>query len=181
MYATVHQFRRSSGDGDEDRGTSRPGSLGGCVLAEIAGAAGAEITFWPDRDSAAAGGGSAVYQVEFTGTAPGEPRFAQLTWFAGPRRQEVADAGARAGRDRIWPAVREVPGAGNCYALVGEDNACLVLGFADSVEAIEAAQRAVMTTELLPGEDEALLPGPDRVDVHRVLHADLPAPVGDPR
>jgi hypothetical protein len=39
-------------------------------------------------------------------------------------------------------------------------------------------QQAIMSTDLLPGEDPALLPGPDRVDLHRVLHAALPAPAG---
>ncbi len=47
-----------------------------------------------------------------------------------------------------------------------------------SMATIEAVQDAIMATELLPGEDPALLPGPDRVDVHRVSHAALPAPAG---
>ncbi|GHE77377.1 hypothetical protein GCM10017786_03450 [Amycolatopsis deserti] len=189
MYATVHQFRRAMRGEREKWGTAGPGCLGGCVLVQVAGMAGVVVTFWPDQDSAAAARpeceqtwlDSRVYRVEFSLHAPGEPRFAQATWFDGPRREEVADAERRAGRDRIWPAVRDLPGLGTCYVLAGEDRASVVLGFADSVETIEAVQRAVMTTELLPGEDEALLPGPDRVDLHRVLYADLPAPVGDPR
>jgi hypothetical protein len=38
-----------------------------------------------------------------------------------------------------------------------------------SVEALEDAQREVLSSELLPGEDPALLPGPDRVDLYRVM------------
>ena len=38
--------------------------------------------------------------------------------------------------------------------------------------ALRRAQQVVMSTELLPGEDAALLPGPDRVEVYRVAHAD---------
>jgi hypothetical protein len=32
-----------------------------------------------------------------------------------------------------------------------------------------------MATELTPGEDPALLPGPDRVEIHRVTGRHLPA------
>jgi hypothetical protein len=32
-----------------------------------------------------------------------------------------------------------------------------------------------MATELAPGEDPALLPGPDRVEIHRVTGHHLPA------
>ena len=31
------------------------------------------------------------------------------------------------------------------------------------------AQKAIMSTELLPGEDPALLPGPDRVELYPVI------------
>ena len=31
------------------------------------------------------------------------------------------------------------------------------------------AQKAIMSTELLPGEDRALLPGPDRIELYPVL------------
>ncbi len=46
---------------------------------------------------------------------------------------------------------------------------------ATSVETLDAAQRAVMATELAPDEDPALLPGPDRVELHRVTGNYLPA------
>jgi hypothetical protein len=191
MYATVHQFRRAFAR--EDAGWGRmiaaelsagADCLGACTVAQLAGASGVVVTCWPDRALAAATPpssawtwlGAGVYRVEFTGSAPGEPAVAQLAWFDGPRRAELAEAGLRAGRDRIWPAVRQLAGIGDSYVLRGDDGASLVLGFADRVETIEAAQRAVMGTELLPGEDAALLPGPDRIELHRVVFAGLPAP-----
>ncbi len=36
------------------------------------------------------------------------------------------------------------------------------------------AQRLVMSTELLPGQDPALLPGPDRVETYDVVFAHTP-------
>lgn len=188
MYATVHRFRREPAR--EEAGWGRTiasevstGCLGSCTIAQLAGSVGAVVAFWPDRPVAMAPGSAwiwldaTVYRVEFTGSAPGEPTVVQATWFDGPRRAELAEAGLRAGRDRIWPAVRGLDGVAGTFALRGEDGAALVLGFADRIETIEAAQRAVLSTELLPGEDPALLPGPDRIEVHRVVFADLPAPV----
>jgi hypothetical protein len=37
-----------------------------------------------------------------------------------------------------------------------------------SAEGLDLVQELVMSSELLPGEDPALLPGPDRVDVYTV-------------
>ena len=39
---------------------------------------------------------------------------------------------------------------------------------------LDAIARAVMSTELLPGEDPALLPGPDRIEIHHVIGYHLP-------
>jgi hypothetical protein len=193
MYATVHQFRRILAREGEGWGRmlaaglhARPGCLGACTLAQVAGATGVVVTFWPDHDGATAAAGSppasgwtwfdtGVYQVAFTGSASGAAKFAQATWFDGPRRRELAEAELRAGRDRIWPVAREIDGVGCCYLLQADDRACLVLGFADRIETIEAVQKAAMGTELLPGEDVALLPGPDRIDLHHVSYAALPA------
>jgi hypothetical protein len=43
-----------------------------------------------------------------------------------------------------------------------------VVHLAESVEALEAAARAVNASALLPDEDPALLTGPDRSEVYRV-------------
>ena len=45
---------------------------------------------------------------------------------------------------------------------------------AESMDVFDAAAQAKMSTELLPGEDPALLGGPDRISFYRLVHAGLP-------
>ena len=78
-------------------------------------------------------------------------------------------------RQRIWPAIRGLSGLVGIYVLRGSDLSSVVVTLATSVETLDAAQRAVMATELAPGEDPALLSGPDRVEIHRVTGLHLPA------
>ena len=54
------------------------------------------------------------------------------------------------------------------YLLRGHDLGWIVLTLATSVETLDAAQRAVRATDLLPSEDRSLLPGPDRIEIHTV-------------
>jgi hypothetical protein len=61
------------------------------------------------------------------------------------------------------------------YALRGPDLGSVVIILATSVQSLDAIARAVMSTELLPGEDPALLPGPDRIEIHHVTGYHLPA------
>ena len=44
----------------------------------------------------------------------------------------------------------------------------MIITLTTSVETLDAAERAAMSTELMPGEDPALLPGPDRIEIHHV-------------
>ncbi|MFJ7218744.1 hypothetical protein [Amycolatopsis sp. NPDC098790] len=183
MHATVHHYRSPLGTPDFGAG-----ALGTCTLARLGGLTGAVVTFWPD--AAAANEAAArrpagttwldtgVYRVADVHSASDAAAFAQVTAFDGPRSADQSAAELRAGRERIWPAVRGIDGVGTTYVLLAEDRALLVLGLAASIEAIERTREAIDGTELLPGEDPALLPGPDRVDLHRVLHASLPAPAG---
>ena len=60
------------------------------------------------------------------------------------------------------------------------DNAYVVVILAESMDAFDAAAQAIMSTELLPGEDPALLAGPDRISFYRLVHADLPITEGSP-
>ena len=76
---------------------------------------------------------------------------------------------------RIWPAIHGLSGLVGVYVLRGGDLSSVVVTLATSVETLDAAQRAVMATELMPGEDPALLPGPDRVEIHRITGRHLPA------
>lgn len=194
MHATVHFFRRSiAGEAPgwaaalADRLYPDP-PVGFCVLGEFGGREGAAISFWPTRADAerAAGrgveGGPLPLDVTVSevvesrlGTAAAEPAVvAQLTVFDGPRSQAQADAADLAGRERLWPATRDIPGVVAVHVLRDDGNGVVVLSLATGVEVLEAAQRAVLSTELLPEEDPALLGDPDRVQVHRVLAARLP-------
>ncbi|MET8852839.1 hypothetical protein [Amycolatopsis sp. NPDC004625] len=183
MHATIHRFRSPLGTHDLDGG-----ALGAATLTELGGQAGAVVTFWPDAataDEAAARRPAGTtwldaraYRVADVHSASDAAAYAQLTWFDEPRGAEQSAAEQRAGRERIWPAVRDIEGIGTTYALIAEDRSLVVVGFTASLATVEAVQEAIMATELLPGEDPALLPGADRVDLHRVRHAALPAPAG---
>ena len=194
MHATVHYFRRRiagepAGWGAELASRLRLGEASGhVVLAELGGRSGAAVSYWPTREAADAAtlrsvdGGPVpldvtVYEVveSDAGTAAAEqPRVAQLTVFDGPRSQAHADAAELAGRRRLWPAVQDLPGLVGVHALRDADNGVVVISLATTVEVLEAGQRAVLGTELLPEEDPALLGEPDRVEIHRVLDVRLP-------
>jgi hypothetical protein len=194
VHATAHFFRRSIAGEAPDWAAALADRLypdppaGFCVLGEFGGREGAAVSFWPTRADAerAAGrsvdGGplpldvtvSEVVESHF-GTAPADTAaVAQLTVFDGPRSQAQADAAERAGRDRLWPATRDIPGVVAVHVLRDDGNGVVVISLATGVEVLEAAQRAVLSTQLLPDEDPALLSDPDRVQVHRVLAARLP-------
>jgi hypothetical protein len=165
-----------------------------CALAQLAGSSGAVVTLWKHREEADSAADRRVpgpvtwldsgsYEVVAVqdGVAAGQPpSYAQLTWFDGPRSAEQVAADDRAGRERIWPAVRAVDGSVGAWILRADGLGMLVLGLAISVGTLEEVQRAIMGTELLPGEDPALLTGPDRQDIHRVLFAELPVLAGKP-
>ncbi|HEY5856085.1 MAG TPA: hypothetical protein VIW24_19135 [Aldersonia sp.] len=93
----------------------------------------------------------------------------QLTYFDGPRTPEQVAAGDRAGRERIGPAVLGVPGMVGAYLCRRADGSEVVISIAESEQALLDAQQAVMTSELLPGEDPAMLTGPDRIEIYPLL------------
>ncbi|MBA3799481.1 MAG: hypothetical protein H0X18_10415 [Geodermatophilaceae bacterium] len=100
----------------------------------------------------------------------GPPAYGEIVYF-GSRSQSQADAMERANRERIAPAIRDV--SGNLGAFVGynADGSSVVVALTSSLQAIEDSQRAIMATSLLPGEDAALLTGPDRTQLAWVLAA----------
>ena len=100
---------------------------------------------------------------------------ARLVCFDGPRAPEQAAAEDLAGRQRIWPAIHGLSGLVGIYVLRGSDLSSVIVTLTTSVETLDAAQRAVMATGLAPDEDPALLPGPDRIEIHRVTAYQLPA------
>ena len=107
------------------------------------------------------------------------PAQARVLCFDGPRAPEQADAEEFAGRPRIWPAIRDLSGLVGNGVLRGPQSATVVCILATSTATLDAITQAVMASELLPGEDVALLPGPDRIETLVVtayrLGAALPA------
>lgn len=95
--------------------------------------------------------------------------YAQLTYFDGPRSAEQIAAGDFAARERIVPAVSALGHRFRVYVLRRDDGSQVVVSIADTEQALLDAQKAIMGSELLPGEDPALLPGPDRVELYPVI------------
>jgi hypothetical protein len=124
-------------------------------------------------------GPGATYElvIRHTGSAGGRPRYLRMVTFTGPRSPEWCAAFDRSGEERLWPAVRDVPGLVGDVVGSTSDGGRTVLGLAESVEALEAGAAAVLSTELLPWERPEQLTGPDAATVVRLLHADLPATV----
>ena len=156
---------------------------------QLAGPSRVRLTLWDTPASAAAflaeraelaAVPGEIYEVVDTGEGPAAaqaPAYARLMYFDGPRAPEQAVAEDLAGRQRIWPAIRGISGLVGTYVLRGPDLGSVVVTLATSVETLDAIARAVMSTELLPGEDPALLPGPDRIEIHHVIGYHLPAAV----
>jgi hypothetical protein len=195
MYARLDRYNGQPGhqvDGPDlaDLSTSmagQPGLLSCLTFRQLAGPAAVCLTLWDTEASATgylgpdtglASPAGEIYQVTATekGLAATQvPTHAQLVCFDGPRAPEQAAAEDLAGRQRIWPAIRGLSGLAGVYVLRGSDLSSVVVTLATSVETLDAAQRTVMATELTPGEDPALLPGPDRVEIYRVTGHHLAA------
>ena len=196
MHATVHTIDGIPGPQDtswvdEVLTALRSGGVpaGALVCAAMGMGPGTVVALWDDeRDAAgvpsgavgAAGGvtlGSGrTYEVDFrkAGAGPGPARYLQLLTFDGPRSTEWSAAYHRAGEHRIWPATKDLPGLVEVIRGRTADGSRFAVTAAGSVEALEAGAKAIMSTELLPGEDPAQLTGPDSMAVLRLLHADLP-------
>lgn len=182
MYATIHEFPCPTGsDGVRE-------ALAACLPAgaEPAGLVALDDVEHPGRGTAVAlwadepADEGRVYRVtdRFRGISCGRrPLFAQVTWLNGEGSPVRADAAERGGRDRIWPAVQQIEGIVEVLALRSGDDRIVVVGLAIGTETYQQVEQAVMGTDLLPDEDPALLPGPDRVDQARVLFAELPTAV----
>src|SRR5215469_15404741 len=196
MYAHIDR-PSSHGQAEDDPGlaglnsssTSQPGLLGAITFRQFAGPAGVSLTLWDTEADAAAFAGQyaelaalpgEVYQVVDAGAGPAAaqaPTYARLMYFDGPRAPEQAAAEDLAGRQRIWPAIRNLSGLVGAYVLRGRDLGSVVITLTTSAETLDATARAVMSTELLPGEDPVMLPGPDRIEIHHVIVYHLPAVV----
>ncbi len=108
---------------------------------------------------------------DWAGSAAGaDPKAASIVYFDGPLSPAAHAAAEHGGRDRILPALRRVPGLIRLVVLWDPTvRSIMSIMLADSIESLEEATRVVNSTTLLPDEDPALLPGPDRGDMHRVV------------
>jgi hypothetical protein len=106
-----------------------------------------------------------------------QPLFAQVNRLNDAGDPAVAAAAERGGRERVEPAVRDLDGYVGTLVLRSADHRIVVIALATALETFDAARRAIMATELLPGEDPAMLPGPDSIERARVLLAELPVEV----
>lgn len=99
--------------------------------------------------------------------------YAQLTFFDGPRSPELVAASEFAGRERILPAILADPVTRDehiaTYILRQDDGGEVAVVIAKSLAGLERGREVIMSTELLPGEDPALLPGPNRFEVYEVV------------
>ena len=163
-------------DGDRPAGAlvARPLSLGAGVLVRFGPASAAGFA----AGSVTAGPGT-TYEIiaRHSGPARGRPRYLQLITFAGPRSPEWCAAFDRSGEERLWPAVRDLPGLVGDLVGSTSDGGRVVLTLAESVETLEAGAVAVLSTQLLPWETPEHLTGPDGSALLRLLHADVPAAV----
>jgi hypothetical protein len=187
MYAYVEQANSRPGPGiggdTADLSTRIAGRRGllGCInLQQLAGPTAVRLTLWDTENSTAefigtraqfgspAGALCKVGEYEQGPAGAHAASHARLLYFDGPRTPEQVAAADFGGRKRIWPAIRELCGLVSVYLLRGSDLGWIVVTLATSVDTLEAAQSAVMAADLLPGEDRALLPGPDRIEIHNV-------------
>jgi hypothetical protein len=187
MKATVHPADGVPGPQDNtwvDAVLTALGAEAGALVARPLGLGpGAVVAFWTD-DAPAAGfpagpvtvGPGIPYEISShqAGTSAGPARYLQLTTFAG-RSAEWCAAFDRSGQERVWPAVKDVPGLVGVLVGAAPGGGRMVLTLADSAEALEAGAAAILSTELLPWEDPAHLTGPDALAILRLLHADVPA------
>ena len=155
---------------------STPGAAG-LVLEPLDGSAARRLTLWQDPADATAEqsrSGGLVYEIEQVQRCapPGVPAVASLTEFGGPRDAVQVHADQQA-TERIWAAVSSVPGVLGAVVLRAPDGAMAVVAFAESTQALATSVRTLLSTPLLPGEDPALLTGPDAAVDCRVTGAEL--------
>ena len=172
MYAQLESHVPAPGTGSDDAvqqldaAAGRPGFRGGYVFGQLGHDRLTVLTFSSFTEG---------FEVddEWAGHDPDAPaQAAVVLWFDGPIADPVFKAAKYAGQHRLTPAIQATPGTVRGWALLDPARrAMCVINLVTSVDALDALAHAVNSTELLPGEDPALLPGPDRVETNRVLFA----------
>jgi hypothetical protein len=149
-----------------DELTGRPGLVETYTLVRLGDGRDRTLALWTATTDPAA------YELEADragAAADGTATAAATVWFDGPASPALLAAARFGYRERIGPALDRVPGHVRTLVLRRDRDASSgVINLAVDLPALEACGAAVSTTELLPGEDPALLPGPDRVETHHV-------------
>jgi len=143
----------------------RPGLLAAYRLDQVGTAESTVLSLW-ERGTA----DDHELVGDWSGAAAGaEPGAATILYFDGPLSDVAFAASERAARERIQPALTAVPGLIRQLALwQPRDRSVAVVMLAGTIDALEVAGRVVGSTALLPDEDPALLPGPDRAVAYHV-------------
>jgi len=170
MYAQLESLVPAPGTGSDDAvqrldaAAGRPGFGGGYVFGQLGHDRLTVLTF-------SSIGSAFEVEDEWAGHDPEMPaQAAVVLWFDGPIADPVLKAARYAGQHRLTPAIQATPGTVRGWALLDPARrAMCVINLVTSVDALDALAHAINSTELLPGEDLALLPGPDRVETNRVL------------
>ena len=156
--------------GRTEEGTTGAAEVYG--LHRLAGADDLVLSLWQTAGQAAADPTAEWYEIEYDapgGTSDEQSLVAALVSFAGPMSDPVRAATARVGTERIRPLMANHPGTVRSLTMWQPERRCvLVIVLATSVDAIEDGQRVARSAAQQAGEDPALLPGPDRVDLYRV-------------
>jgi hypothetical protein len=186
MHATVHPIDGVPGPQDNSWVdavlTALRAPAGALVARPLGLGPGFVIAFWTDEpatDGVVAGGVTVgpgtAYEIgtHRAGPSAGPARYLQLTTFAG-RDEAWCAAFDRSGEERIWPAVRDLPGLVGVLTGAAPGGGRMTVTLSDSVEALEAGAAAILSTELLPWEKPEHLTGPDALAILRLLHADVP-------
>jgi hypothetical protein len=92
--------------------------------------------------------------------------YAQLAFFNARTPAQVA-ADDFASTHRIVPLLDQFDVHG--YLMRRDDGSQVAVMFAETEQTLLDLQKAIMNSELLPGEDPALLPGPERIEMYPVL------------
>ncbi len=127
-------------------------------------------------DAGGAAGAAATYDLIATnaGVGAGPGRYVSILTFDGPLTAGWLDAAERAGRERVWPALADLPGQVAALQAGTVRGGLVSVTIARDVEVFEEMRRRVFATRLLPWEDPSMIHGPDRVDVLRIVHSDVP-------
>jgi hypothetical protein len=101
--------------------------------------------------------------------------YAQLVLFDGPQSPELLAAAELADNQRIKPLIEANPRIRDDivarYDLRQPDGGRAMLIVTGSEATLDAMTELIMTSELVPGEDPALLPGPSRAERYTVAES----------